>query len=214
MLRTEISNLELGLPYVEYLPENFKKGMPLIVFLHGSGERDNGEGLAIADRHGFNKIFDKINCEFVYLVPQIPVSTFWGAKQETLISFIKNAIKKYDINENKVYLTGVSMGGCATWHTAFSAPELFAAIVPMCGIGYAWLANTLNMPIWVFHGEKDGAISVKNSDEMVEALRYYGKDVTYTRYENVGHNCWDLACNENTLSWILSKQKSTNSAIK
>ena len=207
MIRKEITSLDLGFPYVEYAPKNYKKGLPLIVFLHGSGERDNGEGLAIADRHGFHKIFGDEEREFIYLVPQIPVSTFWGAKQETLISFIKNAIKKYQIDEDRVYLTGVSMGGCATWHTAFSAPELFAAIVPMCGIGYAWLANTLNMPIWVFHGDKDGAISVKHSDEMVEALRYYGKNVLYTRYEKVGHNCWTLACNNETLSWMLSQTK-------
>lgn len=206
MIRKEISTLELGFPYVEYAPKNYQKGLPLIVFLHGSGERDKGEGLKIADRHGFHKIFNDTH-NFIYLVPQIPVSTFWGAKQETLIDFIKKAIKKYDIDERRVYLTGVSMGGCATWHTAFSAPELFAAIVPMCGIGYAWLANTLNMPIWVFHGDKDGAIDVSNSDEMVEALRYYGKNVKYTRYENVGHNCWDLACNPETLEWMLSQVK-------
>ena len=206
MIRKEIENSTLGFPYVEYLPNNFKKGLPLIVFLHGSGERDHGNGLSIADKHGFHKIF-KDSDEFVYLVPQIPCPTFWGAKQETIISFIKNAIKTYQIDEKRVYLTGVSMGGCATWHTAMSAPELFTAIVPMCGIGYAWLANVLDMPIWVFHGEKDTAIPVTHSDEMVNALKNVGKNVKYTRYENVGHNCWEIACNEETLNWMLSQSK-------
>ena len=207
MIRKEIANSELGFPYVEYLPKNFKKGMPLIVFLHGSGERDHGEGLSIADKHGFNNIFGDKDYDLVYLVPQIPSTTFWGAKQETLISFIKNAIKKYDIDEKRVSLTGVSMGGCATWHTAMSAPELFSAIAPMCGIGYAWLANVLDMPIWVFHGDKDTAITVNNSDEMVTALKNVGKNVKYTRYSGVGHNCWDLACNEETLNWLISQSK-------
>ena len=99
------------------------------------------------------------------------------------------------------------MGGCATWQTAFSAPDLFAAIMPMCGIGYAWLANTLNMPIWVFHGAEDTAIKVTHSDEMVEALTNLGKNVKYTRYDGVGHNCWQYACNEESLNWLLSQKK-------
>lgn len=207
MIRKEIYDSELNFPYVEYAPETIKENLPLIVFMHGAGERDHGNGLSVADKHGFNKVFQDGNYEFIYLVPQIPSTTFWGAKQESIISFIKNAIKKYKVNENRVYLTGVSMGGCATWQTAMSAPELFAAIVPMCGIGYPWNANVLNMPIWVFHGADDKAVSVTNSDQIVEVLTQNGKNVKYTRYDGVGHNCWDYACNLETLNWMLSQSK-------
>ncbi len=207
LVRKEFPKNKLGFPYIEYKPEKAEKGLPLIVFLHGAGERDDGRGLPLAEKHGFHKIFGQKDYEFVYLIPQIPRGTFWGARQETLTAFIKKAIKKYDIDEKRVYLTGLSMGGIGTWCTALSEPELFSAIVPMCGIGYEWMASTLNMPIWVFHGDQDTAVPVEHSDKMVEALRKAGKNVRYTRYEGVGHNCWDYACNEETLEWLLSQVK-------
>jgi predicted peptidase len=85
-----------------------------------------------------------------------------------------------------------------------SEPQLFAGIVPICGIGYAWNSNVLDMPIWMFHGDKDTAISVYHSDEMATYLTKFEKNFKYTRYEGVGHNCWDLAYNEETLNWLLS----------
>ena len=113
------------------------------------------------------------------------------------------------IDTNRIYLTGLSMGGYGTWFTAMARPDLFAAIAPVCGGGMAWNAGVLNMPVWVFHGAKDTTVSPTQSDEMVERLRALGKDVTYTRIEGVGHNAWDYAYNRELLAWLLSKKRET-----
>ena len=117
-------------------------------------------------------------------------------------------IEKYNVDSNRVYLTGLSMGGYGTWFTAMARPDLFAAIAPVCGGGMAWNAGVLkDIPIWTFHGVEDGTVSVVQTDEMVEQLKNIGADVKYSRIDGVGHNVWENAYNKELIEWLLSKEK-------
>ncbi len=192
-------------PFVEYSSEKNKK-LPLIIQLHGAGERGNGkEELELVDVHGFSMLLkDDMEHECICVMPQCPKNSFWAARVESILKFIEQLKEEFDIDENKIYLTGLSMGGFGTWYTAMAKPEMFAAIAPMCGGGMAWNAGVLNMPIWAFHGVDDPVVSVNQSDEMVESLRSRGKNVKYSRLEGVTHGVWNNRYNRELLEWLLS----------
>ena len=196
-------------PFVEYSPENMgEEKLPLIVQLHGAGERGcGGQMLGLVDEHGFSKIFKETEYACIAVMPQCPKDTFWAARVESLISFVERLIREYPVDPDRVYLTGLSMGGFGTWFTAMAKPELFAAIAPVCGGGMAWNAMVLKMPIWAFHGAEDPIVHPRNSDEMVENLKARGYDVTYSRLEGVKHNAWDYAYTPELLEWLLSKKR-------
>jgi len=208
MIRTKHTEEKWMFPFIEYSPENPDKKLPVIIFLHGAGERgDNCEELNLVEKHGFAKIFSQENQKCLLIMPQCRKNTFWAAKVESIIKFIEQIKESYNIDENRIYLTGLSMGGFGTWYTAMARPDLFAAIAPVCGGGMAWNADVLKMPVWVFHGTVDDAVSVNHSDEMVEALKNAGGDVIYTRLDGVGHNAWDYAYTKELLEWLLKNEK-------
>ena len=212
MNRTEHHESKWSFPFVEYSPKKRTAKLPLVIQLHGAGERGQGkEQLSLVEVHGFPKLFKDgdYSCNCIFVFPQCPEDSFWAAKVESITAFIEQLKSEYDIDEDRVYLTGLSMGGFGTWYTAMARPDLFAAIAPVCGGGMAWNAGVLNMPVWVFHGAKDTTVSPTQSDEMVERLRALGKDVTYTRIEGVGHNAWEYAYNRELLAWLLSKKRET-----
>ena len=195
-------------PFIEYTPENKCDKMPLIVQLHGAGERGNGkEELGLVDVHGFSKYLNNTEHDCIVVMPQCPKNSFWAAKVESIIEFVEQVICEYNIDRDRVYLTGLSMGGFGTWYTAMARPDLFAAIAPVCGGGMAWNADVLNMPVWAFHGSADSVVSVTQSDEMVEKLRELGKNVKYTRVEGEGHGVWEKTYNEEMIEWMLSKKR-------
>lgn len=196
-------------PYVEYSFGDKNKKRPLIIQLHGAGERGCGkEDLEKVDVHGFSKFLQDAEYECTVVMPQCPLDSFWAAKVESIIKFVEQMIGKYNADPNKVYLTGLSMGGYGTWYTAMARPDLFAAIAPVCGGGMAWNAYVLkNLPIWTFHGVEDTTVSVVQTDEMVEQLKKHGADVKYTRMDNVEHNVWEYAYNKELMKWLLSKEK-------
>ena len=110
---------------------------------------------------------------------------------------------------DRVYLTGLSMGGFGTWETATEYPERFAAIAPICGGGRPYTAARLKkLPTWVFHGEKDPVVPIKRSEEMVDALKKAGGDVKFTRYPEAGHDSWTETYNNPELyEWFLKHQR-------
>jgi predicted peptidase len=116
-------------------------------------------------------------------------------------------VAEYNIDEDRIYLTGLSMGGYGTWYTAMACPDRFAAIVPVCGGGMAWNAGVLKMPVWAFHGAEDKSVSPVQSDEMVAKLKSLGADVTYSRIDGVGHNVWENAYTEELIDWLLKIKK-------
>jgi dienelactone hydrolase len=112
------------------------------------------------------------------------------------------------IDSDRIYLTGLSMGGNGAWETAAKYPELFAALAPICGLGDPSIAWRLrHIPTWIFHGAKDPVIPIKHSDDMYTALKQYG-NVKYTVYTEAGHDSYtDTYLNEELYSWFLSQRR-------
>lgn len=195
-------------PFVEYSSNNKNEKLPLIIQLHGAGERGNGkEDLEKVDIHGFSEYLNSFEHNCIVIMPQCPKNTFWAARVESIVKFIEHLKKEYNVDEDRVYLTGLSMGGYGTWFTAMARPDLFAAIAPVCGGGMAWNADVLKMPIWAFHGAQDDVVSPFQSDEMVESLKACGADVIYSRINGIGHNVWDKAYNKELMEWLLRKKR-------
>lgn len=202
------------LDYLLYLPPDYgkdqSKKFPLIMFLHGSGER--GSDVNKVKTHGPPKLIEKDADspvkQFIVVSPQCPQSQRgWNAFD--LNALLDDVLAKYNVDQDRVYLTGLSMGGFGTWEWATRNPERFAAIAPMCGGGNTALARRIaKMPIWVFHGDADPTVNVKNSDSMVEALKAAGNDIKYTRYPGVGHDCWTQSYNNKELfEWFLQHKR-------
>jgi predicted peptidase len=117
---------------------------------------------------------------------------------------------KYKVDKQRVYLTGVSLGGYGTWSMARRFPDYFAAIVPICGGGSrSRLERLKNMPIWVFHGAKDETVSIKESERMVDALKALDGNVRFTVYPETGHDAWTETYNNPKLyEWLLEQKRS------
>ena len=209
MIREEIRSEKFPFSFVMRRPEKWDKKLPLVILLHGAGERGNGQDeLSRVEVHGFSKIFteDK-NYECVLVQPQCEENSFWVAEIPYILQFIDNLCECYEIDESRIYLTGISMGGFGTWYTAMAAPDRFAAIAPVCGGGMAWNADVLTMPVWAFHGAEDKSVAVFHSDDMVARMRKHGLDVRYSRFDGVGHDVWKKTYDEELLNWFLQHKK-------
>ena len=205
MERKEHIDKKWNFPFVEYSFGDMSKPMPLVVQLHGSGERGVAkEELRKVDVNCFSDYLMNSNHECLVVMPQCPPDSFWAAKVETILSFIGQLTEEYNVDKDRIYLTGLSMGGYGTWYTAMAKPDMFAAIAPVCGGGMAWNAGVLSMPIWVFHGAEDDVVSVIQSDEMVAKLKEFNSNVRYTRLDGVGHNVWEQAYTKELFEWLLS----------
>lgn len=195
-------------PFIAYVPDNISQHPALLVQLHGAGERGNGgDSLEKVLIHGFSKVVNDNNLEdCILIMPQCPLDSFWVAKIESIKKFIDEMIIKFSIDTSRIYLCGLSMGGFGTWYTAMAYPEIFAAIAPCCGGGMAWNAHTLKMPVWAFHGLADTVVSPNQTIEMIEKLKNCNPNLKYNLYENVGHDSWNKAFTEQTLSWLLAQK--------
>lgn len=197
--------------YVKYLPKDFdpQKKYPLVVFLHGAGER--GEDLDHAMYNGYMRKVKEQNAEypFIFIGPQCPKEKYWGCYTESLIAFLEEMISELPVDEERVYLTGLSMGGTGTWMLAMACPEKFAAIAPVCGSGIIWNAAILkDIPIMVYHGDQDTSVPIHESINMISRVNMHGGDAQLKICHHVGHNAWDMAYDGDELwKWLLSKQR-------
>jgi predicted esterase len=198
--------------YLLSLPDGYNtdtiEKWPVIVFLHGSGER--GDDLEKVKVHGPPKLINAgQKMPFIVVSPQVARADQWWYS-DLLMLMIKGIIKKYRVDESRIYLTGLSMGGYGTWDIALKYPELFAAIAPICGAGdpsEVWKIR--HTPVWIFHGEKDPAVPVKNSKTMYAALLQYG-NARLTIYPDAAHDCWTETYNNPELyKWFLSHKRFT-----
>lgn len=199
---------EVTFDYLLYLPENYsKKGepFPLILFLHGSGER--GTNLEFVKKHGPPKVAEAMKLPFVVVSPQCPENVWWDV--EGLKFLLDDIIKKYNIDRARIYLTGLSMGGYATWEMAWKYPEYFAAVAPVCGGGNKHrVCRMKDVPVWAFHGAKDDVVPLEVGREMVEALKKCGGDVEFTVYPAANHDSWTETYNSQELyDWFLEHKK-------
>ncbi|WP_425613879.1 prolyl oligopeptidase family serine peptidase [Anatilimnocola sp. NA78] len=200
---------ETTLHYWLYLPANHdgKAKFPLMMFLHGSGER--GDDLDVVKKHGPPKVCEtQKDWAFITISPQCPKEKRWDA--ETLAKLVDHVAKQQNADEQRLYITGLSMGGSGTWALTSKYPDKFAAAVPMCGRGDAAQAEKLvKLPIWVFHGAKDTGSPVALSETMVDAIKKAGGDkIKFTIDPDAGHDCWTKAYSTPELySWLLEQKK-------
>jgi predicted peptidase len=202
--------------YVLFVPHTYTGGkeMPLILFLHGAGERGDdgyapviqGIGNAIKFKGGENKF------PFFVIFPQCSKKGTWkagGPDADHAIGMLDEIQKQYKIDSNRVYLTGLSLGGYGTWSLAAAYPDRWAAIVPICGGGDPSMAEKIkDIPCWCFHGDKDGAVPVQRSRDMIEALKKAGGNPRFTEFPFVGHNSWDPAyVTPELYPWLLAQKR-------
>jgi len=196
------------LKYLLHLPKDYdqKESWPLMLFLHGIGER--GENLDRVKLHGPPKLI-AAGKEFPFIVvsPQCPGDRWW--KPEDLSALLDEIVGKYKVDKDRIYVTGLSMGGFGTWSLAAFSPDRFAALVPICGGGDPNTAARLaHVPIWVFHGAKDPVVPFKRSEEMVAALKKANGNVKFTVYPEAGHDSWTEAYNNPELyDWLLQQKR-------
>ncbi len=198
------------LNYLLYLPKNYstKEKFPLILFLHGAGER--GDDLNKLKLHGIPKIVEqKEDFPFIAVSPQCPADSWWPLEIEALNALLDDVIRKYAVDKNRIYLTGLSMGGFGAWSLAIAHPEKFAAIVPICGGGDPSKVSVIkDIPVWVFHGAKDNVVKLEQSEKMVEALKQAGGNVKFTVYPDAEHDSWTVTYNNPELyEWLLQQSK-------
>lgn len=203
----------VAMDYLLYLPDDFEskpdKQWPLLVFLHGSGER--GNDLEKVKVHGPPKLIAQgQTMPFVVLSPQCPSNTDWDT--ETLFALIKDIASRYKVDEKRIYLTGLSMGGAATWDLAMAYPEYFAAIAPVCGPvnrNYPALAETLkDLPIKAFHGAMDDVVPVAGAASMIKRLQDIGNPATIVIYPDANHDSWTKTYEDPELyKWFIKQTR-------
>jgi predicted peptidase len=152
------------------------------------------------------------NFPALVIIPQAEKGRNWQANSpdaKRALDILAEVEKEYKIDDKRVYLTGLSMGGMGTWSLAIAHPDRWAAIVPICGRGDTSKAATIkDLPCWCFHGDADQAVNVKGSREMIEAIKKAGGDPKYTEYPGVGHNSWDKAYGTDELyDWLFKQHK-------
>ena len=206
----------LAADYLLFLPDGYgadsAKRWPLILFLHGSGER--GTNIWLVAKHGPPKIdTSATNFPFIVVSPQCPDGKIWS--NDLLLALLDEIETKYPVDTNRIYLTGLSMGGFGTWSLGLSYPERFAAIAPICGGGefitplLADKAKLASLPIWVFHGDKDPVVPLEESQRMVNYMKQFGvKEVKFTIYPDAQHDCWTQTYSKPELfAWFLEHSR-------
>lgn len=197
-----------NLKYILTYPDSFETGKkyPVIIFLHGAGTR--GNNLNDVVNNPFYKITEKTNFEFVTAAPQCGADTWFDVFTE-LIEFAEYIANEDFADNLRIYCMGASMGGYGTWQLAMSRPQLFAAIVPICGGGMYWNAARLkNVAVWAFHGDSDPVVNVAGSRKMTDAVNRNGGTARLTVYNGCGHDAWsETYANRDVFTWLLSHTK-------
>ena len=201
---------KVTLNYLLYLPDGYgkdDKAWPLVLFLHGAGE--SGNDLNKVKKHGPPKLTEA-GKDFPCIVVS-PQSPRFGWDAETLNGLLDDVMAKYKVDKDRVYLTGLSMGGFGTWALAAAHPDKFAAIIPICGGGDPKDAAKLkDLPVWVFHGAKDTTVQPAQSEAMVNALKDAGAaNVKYTLYPDAAHDSWTATYDDPAVwEWLFQQKRS------
>jgi predicted peptidase len=195
-----------------YLPRGYDQPAapkwPLIVFLHGSGER--GDDIERVKLHGPPKVVQgKPDFPFIVVSPQAKAGQRWDTAR--LNALLDDLLERLPIDPQRIYLTGLSLGGHGTWKWAAELPGRFAAIAPVCGVGEVASACKLkDVPVWAFHGDADSVVPFAASQSMVQALRGCGGEVRFTAYPGVDHDSWTATYDNPALyEWFLQHRRSS-----
>lgn len=196
-----------GYPFQLFIPRRLQASTdqrwPLMIFLHGSGER--GSDIARVKVHGPPKVADKDpDFPFILVSPLLPEEQDWDIAR--LGAILDRVMATLPVDPSRVYLTGLSRGGHASWRWAAAEPSRFAAVAPVAGRGDPGVACALkSTPVWAFHGDRDDVVIPEGSFFMVRAIRACGGSARLTIYPDLGHNAWDPAYDDPALYlWLLS----------
>jgi len=220
------------LPYRILYPEKYDKSKkyPLILFLHGAGERGNDNEKQLV--HGaklFIKDENRKSFPAIVVFPQCPEESSWASMKvdravepakrtfdytvdanwplQAANDLVRKLSNEEAVDKSRIYISGLSMGGMGTFESVYRNPDLYAAALPICGGGdvNSYNKKIAKVPFWIFHGDNDKAVDVKLSREMVDKLKSLKAEVKYSEYPGVGHNSWDNAFAEaEYLSWMFS----------
>ena len=197
-------------PYITNLPADFnsEQPSPLLIFLHGSGER--GEDIEKVKVHGPPKLAANDSRSFpaILISPLCPKDVSWNVDRlEATLSEVKS---KYNIDASRIYLTGLSMGGYGTMAWAYQHPEHFAALAPICGgtVNEKRTEAIKSIPLWAFHGAKDQVVPIDKTNEYIASLRAAGADPKYTIYPEAYHDSWtETYDNPELWEWMFAQKR-------
>ena len=199
---------KLEFNYILQLPENQKEKFPLMVFLHGSGER--GTDLELVKAHSPFTYQNLIKSPIALLAPQCQENRQWDTK--ALYELILDVSAKYNVDKSRIYLTGLSLGGWGTWKLAQEHPEVFAAIAPVCGPVDIFMVSAVEklkeIPIHIYHGALDDVVTPVNSIDMHMALKKMNANSELFIFPNDNHNSWDSTYSDPKFyEWLLAQHK-------
>ncbi len=203
--------VKVEMDYLLALPNGYDKqdAWPLVLFLHGAGER--GDNLELVKMHGPPKLIGE-GKEFPFIVvsPQCPKGVWWEPIE--LTALLDQVIKTHNVDEDRIYVTGLSMGGFGTWQLAAYTPDRFAAIAPICGGGEKyWARRFADLPTWAFHGVQDKGVPLIRSQEMIDAMKQQGGEPKLTVYPDAGHDSWtETYNNPEFYEWLLAQKRKSS----
>jgi|AntRauTorckE6833_2_1112554.scaffolds.fasta_scaffold11351_2 predicted peptidase len=210
-------------------PAKIKDGekVPLVLFLHGSGERGDNNKAQL--KHGAKDILknaEQLDDPVFLIAPQCPNGRWWAEPQEdrkrladakgpnalldALLELVDQTASEQAVDPDRIYITGLSMGGFGTWSVLARKPEVFAAAIPICGAGDPETVGAFkDLPIRIFHGANDDVVPPAGSQLMFDALKQAGSDAKLTLYPGVGHNSWTRTYNDKeVIRWLLAQTRS------
>lgn len=218
------------MPFRLYIPKNYDCGVmyPVVIFLHGAGERGTDNELQL--KVGIQKIFDNTDSpiyDSIVIAPQCPNDKQWvyapwangnystavvgeSREIEAVLDILDSIIELYNVDEDRVYVTGLSMGGFGTWDLLMRHGARFAAGIPVCGGGDPDYAKKLRrIPIRTFHGSDDGAVPVTGTRIMYASItKEGGENISYTEFDGCGHNVWDkVYSDEDNITWLFEQSR-------
>lgn len=203
-----VASIKVELGYLLYLPEDYdtKESWPLVLFLHGSGER--GNDLELVKKHGPPRLISEgRDFPFIVVSPQCPKEISWEPLH--LTALLDEVVKTNKVDVDRVYVTGLSMGGFGTWELAAASPQRFAAIAPICGGGETyWTRRFTHLPTWAFHGAKDKGVPVERTQVMIDAMKANGGLPKVTIYPDAEHDSWtETYNNPEFYDWLLAQKR-------
>lgn len=219
------------LPYQLLLPINYSPAnkYPLVVFLHGSGERGEDNQLQLV--HGSSLFLseeNRKNYPAIVVFPQCPTNAYWASlsgnlsdstpflekpKKNKPLKLVEGLIRElqstYSVDKNRIYVGGLSMGGMGTFELVYRKPRKFAAAFAICGGANPKIARKIRRPVWrIDHGEEDRVVPIRHSERMVEALQKENAEISYFSYPGVFHDSWNnVFADPNFLPWLFAQRK-------
>ncbi len=196
MIKKYLKQLDGEFNYVLTAPDNFGENLPLVILLHGAGER--GNDIEKLKKYGIVKRaeeFEKMPA--ITLCPQCEEGKVWSSEVYRLKDLVDKIADEYKVNKDRIYMVGLSMGAFGTWTFAMEFPTYLSGIVPICGGGMAWRADVIkDLRVHAFHGNKDKVVDVFYSIDLVEKLKSLGSTAKLTILDGYEHNSWDYVLDE------------------